>query len=140
MIYFTSDLHFRHDRIIKHANRPFRDAEEMDRVLLNNWNNTVGRDDEVYMLGDLTMKGAEVANSLLTKLNGDIHIIRGNHDKFLDQRDFKNYNAVEVTPYKELVYNNTRFQKAGGTVSWKRMRTKRMQQINIPCAGEYLRN
>lgn len=109
MIYFTSDLHFRHDRVIKHANRPFRDAEEMDRVLLNNWNNTVGRDDEVYMLGDLTMKGSEVANSILTKLNGGIHIIRGNHDKFLDQRDFKKYNVVEVTHYKELVYNNTRF-------------------------------
>ena len=34
MIYFIADLHFEHDKIIKHAHRPFRSVEEMNRKLI----------------------------------------------------------------------------------------------------------
>ena len=36
MIYFTSDLHFYHEKIIHHCNRPFRDAQEMNEKLIQN--------------------------------------------------------------------------------------------------------
>lgn len=55
MIYFTADLHFKHDNIIKHCNRPFQSVEEMDNQLLDNWNKTVKSNDEIYILGDLTI-------------------------------------------------------------------------------------
>ncbi len=33
MIYFTADLHFHHDKIIRHTGRPFHNADEMDQGL-----------------------------------------------------------------------------------------------------------
>ena len=35
MIYFTSDLHFYRDKIIRHCNRPFRDVLEMNDKIIN---------------------------------------------------------------------------------------------------------
>ena len=36
MIYFTSDLHLGHRRIIRMQDRPFADLKEMNRVLIYN--------------------------------------------------------------------------------------------------------
>lgn len=33
MIYFTSDLHFYHKNVIKHANGPYSDEDEMNNEL-----------------------------------------------------------------------------------------------------------
>ena len=91
MTYFTADLHFGHANIIKHCNRPFATAEEMDEALIANWNNTVTVRDEVYILGDLTMLPALKAHEYLTRLNGRKYFIRGNHDKFL--KGFEQYES-----------------------------------------------
>lgn len=82
MIYFTSDLHFGHSKIINHCNRPFRDAEEMDKALIRNWNNAVSCEDEVYILGDFTMRGGMFASQILRQLNGKKYLVKGNHDSF----------------------------------------------------------
>ena len=64
MIYFTSDLHFGHENVIRFNNRPFRDEREMSRVLITNYNSIVRPDDTVYLLGDLAYKiGADQANA-----------------------------------------------------------------------------
>ena len=47
MVYFTADMHFGHRGIIAMQNRPFESVEEMDRVLLQNYNAVVHRDDTV---------------------------------------------------------------------------------------------
>ena len=65
MVYFTADLHFYHDKIIRHTQRPFHNAEEMNKALIKKWNNKISCDDEVYILGDFTMKGADLALSLI---------------------------------------------------------------------------
>lgn len=65
MVFFTADLHFHHEKIIKHTQRPFHNAEEMNRVLIKKWNDKVTYGDEVYILGDFTMKGAEYASAIL---------------------------------------------------------------------------
>ena len=55
MIYFTSDLHFWHKNAVLYTNRPFGTVEEMNEKLIEYWNSTVHKNDEVYILGDVTM-------------------------------------------------------------------------------------
>ena len=85
MKFFTSDLHFNHTNIIHLCNRPFKDAIEMNRTLIDNWNAKVRKNDEVYFLGDAGLGHGKVFSkhlrSALYKLNGTIHFITGNHDK-----------------------------------------------------------
>ena len=67
MIYFTSDLHLGHRGIIRMQDRPFADLEEMNRVLIYNYNAVVGKDDIVYILGDIAHHlPVEAANEMIT--------------------------------------------------------------------------
>lgn len=79
-IYVTSDTHFRHRRIIELCNRPFGDVEEMNEVMIVNWNRVVQPNDHVFHLGDFALGGIDEWSSILERLNGKIHLILGNHD------------------------------------------------------------
>lgn len=109
MIYFTADLHFYHDNIIKHVNRPFVDAEKMNKALIENWNRKVGASDEVYILGDVTMKGASYAMEVLRQLKGRKYLVKGNHDRFAEQNEFDKSIFVWIKDYYELKYQNNEF-------------------------------
>ena len=85
MIYFTADLHFGHTNIINYCNRPFDSVEAMDKTLIQNWNETVRYDDDIYILGDFTMRRHGHAKAYLSALNGKKHLIVGNHDLFLEE-------------------------------------------------------
>lgn len=90
-IFFTGDLHFGHENVIKFDNRPFATVEEMDTELIRRWNNKVGKGDLVYVLGDMIWKTRnDDAPSLIKKLNGQIILIKGNHDRFLHNAKAKN--------------------------------------------------
>ena len=82
-IYFTSDQHFNHSNIIEFCDRPFENVGEMNAKLIENWNNQVKPHDIVYVLGDFiwntTPKG--LIRELLETLNGEIHLVIGNHDQ-----------------------------------------------------------
>ena len=80
MIYFTSDTHFGHARIIELCARPFANVDEMNEALIQKWNAVVGPDDVVYHLGDFFM-GPKETVLLRKRLNGKIVLIKGNHDK-----------------------------------------------------------
>ena len=41
-IWFTADEHYGHENIIRHCNRPFADAAEMERELVRRHNALVG--------------------------------------------------------------------------------------------------
>lgn len=81
MIYFTSDLHLGHKNIIRLCNRPFSSIEEMDTVLMGNWNRKVHRDDTIYILGDLMFRSEKPPEDYLRQLKGKKHLIMGNHDR-----------------------------------------------------------
>ncbi len=81
MIYFTSDLHLGHAGIIPACLRPFRDVKDMNETLIANYNAIVGKNDTVYILGDLSYKvPVEAIPNLLARLKGTKILIRGNHD------------------------------------------------------------
>ena len=93
--FFISDTHFDHNNIIKYCNRPFTSATKMNEVLLKNWEDAIKPEDDVYFLGDLTMKNTRV---WLDKLTGKIHFIRGNHDRKKGY-EFKNIDFMDIGPY-----------------------------------------
>ena len=83
-IFFTGDLHFGHANVIAFDNRPFKTVEEMDAELIRRWNNKVGKGDLTYVLGDMIWKARnDDAPELIKSLNGQIILIKGNHDRFL---------------------------------------------------------
>ncbi len=77
-IFYTSDEHYFHSRILIHANRDFKDVEEMNREIIARHNSVVKTEDIVYHLGDFSFRENQVAD-LLKQLNGTKHLISGNH-------------------------------------------------------------
>lgn len=77
-IFFTADTHFNHENIIHFCKRPFSTVEEMNTALVEGWNGRVGAGDLVYHLGDF---GWGDWAGIREKLNGDIILISGGHDK-----------------------------------------------------------
>lgn len=78
--FFIADTHFGHKNVIEYENRPFKTVEEMDKQLINNWNNTVCDDDTVYMLGDFSFYNKNKTREICMYLNGRKILIMGNHD------------------------------------------------------------
>lgn len=83
-IFFTSDSHFFHGNIIKYCQRPFESVEEMNETLIMNWNNKISPQDTVFFLGDFGFASSDKIKEVLERLNGNIHLCRGNHDKPLN--------------------------------------------------------
>jgi calcineurin-like phosphoesterase family protein len=80
-VFFTSDQHFGDHRRLAIDRRPFGSVAEMDRVMAERWNETVGPGDTVWHLGDLTrFRDPERVDALLTSLHGEKHLIVGNND------------------------------------------------------------
>lgn len=106
MNYFISDLHFGHKNVLTFDNRPFNTIEEHDEYLINAWNETVGIDDDVYILGDISWHNSIKTIEIFERLNGNKHLIKGNHDgKLLKNSELRNL-FVEIKDYKELSIDN----------------------------------
>ena len=100
--FFISDLHFRHAKSIKKDKRPFKNIDSHDKKIIENWNNVVGKDDNVYILGDVGIGILKEIVSILKKLNGKKHLIVGNHDyKYLKNSEFANC-FESINSYLEL--------------------------------------
>ena len=120
--WFTSDTHFFHDNILRYCNRPFKNSLEMNNALIKNWNDLVGKDDIVYHLGDFSFGKDKKTNipDLVSKLNGKIHLILGNHDK-LDSTNFTMrfyYDAGFYRVYDQPVIINNFFILSHQPLQW----------------------
>lgn len=123
-IYFTSDTHFGHEGIINFCDRPFASIEDMDEALISNWNEKVPEDGIVFHLGDFAWGGAPKYKEYLSRLNGEIILIRGNHDmrncpisKMQDEGMFKlavHQLLIEIEGRK-IYLNHLPFLCYGGT-------------------------
>jgi calcineurin-like phosphoesterase family protein len=80
-LWLTSDLHLGHENIIRYCDRPFADVAEMDAELVRRWNERVGPDDVVWVLGDVALGPIQRSLSLVAELAGDKRLVSGNHDR-----------------------------------------------------------
>jgi calcineurin-like phosphoesterase family protein len=88
-VWFTSDTHFGHARVIEYSNRPFPSVEEMDEAMILNWNAMVRPGDRVYHLGDFSFHRPERSVAIARRLMGQKYLVLGNHDKRLrNEPDF----------------------------------------------------
>jgi calcineurin-like phosphoesterase family protein len=89
--WFTSDTHFGHARAIEHG-RPFASVQEMEEVMVANWNRVVGDNDRVYHLGDFAMGQRELnVPNFSNRLKGERILLWGNHDYIGDLHKHKSY-------------------------------------------------
>ena len=110
MIYFTSDLHFCHDREFLFKPRGFSTIEDMNQAVVENWNNVINETDDVYVLGDLMLNDNDEGMRLLSSLKGNIHIILGNHDTNTRIKLYKELPNVKEIVYATIIkYNKYRF-------------------------------
>lgn len=109
-VWFVSDPHFNHANIIKYCKRPFDNVEEMNEILVDNWNMVVSNDDLVICCGDFSLGSSNNAINILQKLNGHKILIKGNHEKsVLGSKEAKTYfdggiyDLLEITILDEEV-------------------------------------
>lgn len=127
MIHFTSDTHFGHGNVIRYCNRPvlrpddlneqgywksddirIARTKEMDDIIIDNWNSAVKPKDKVYHLGDFAWCNHQHYSS---RLNGDITLILGNHDKkpkfYEDTCEFivkTGYHDIKISDFDDPLY------------------------------------
>lgn len=92
-IWFTSDTHFGHNKIqgFCQDTRFQGTLHHHDQMLIYNWNSCVKKNDRIYHLGDFSFGSREYTEELLSQLNGNIHLIYGNHDDMLRADRFKKF-------------------------------------------------
>ena len=76
-----SDTHFYHSKILGYCQRPFETVEEMNEVLIKNWNSVINEGDIVYILGDFCFGNKEMLREIVSQLKGRKILILGNHDR-----------------------------------------------------------
>ena len=108
MRYYISDLHFYHLSLNDHMDcRGFADCEEMHSYMIRQWNRRVRPNDEVVILGDLSVGKGKATNAITEQLNGKLFLIQGNHDRFLTDKHFDASRFEWIKPYAEI-YDNKR--------------------------------
>lgn len=103
-IYFTSDNHFGHKRILEFQSeagtRHGNNSDEMNELMIQKWNSHVTYSDTVYCLGDFSFMNEDKTINVLSRLNGRIHLIIGNHDMWIGDDSIKMLESVQH--YKKL--------------------------------------
>jgi calcineurin-like phosphoesterase family protein len=77
-ILIISDLHLGHANMA--LKRGFKNVQEHDAFIINQWNSVVLKKDTVWILGDITMEKSS-NYFILNHLNGIKKVVLGNHDR-----------------------------------------------------------
>ena len=84
--FYAADLHIGHRTMARYETEGGvpgapADVEARDALIIANWNATVGRNDDVWLLGDVAYMDRDSFVGLMRRLNGHKRIVMGNHDK-----------------------------------------------------------
>lgn len=112
-IYLTSDFHFNHNKSFVFLERGFQSVDEMNKTLIENFNSIIKPNDDVYILGDCMLGGAEALEKglgLMSWLKGKLHLIRGNHDSEYRWNAYSSlHNVIEKETSMFLKYGKYHF-------------------------------
>ena len=113
MKYFTSDWHLGHESasglgVRVYSKRPFATIDEMDKAIVDNTNEVVGYNDDLYIIGDLTLANYKTKPELTERILdmvrglkcGKIFLVPGNHDRSATLDELA---CIGVTILKPLV-------------------------------------
>lgn len=98
--FYISDWHYGHKNILAYDNRPFKTIEEMNKALVDRWNEAVSPGDRVFVLGDMFWCNEDCAVPILQSLNGEKVLILGNHDTHKKQAFHSQFS--HITEYLEV--------------------------------------
>lgn len=79
-IFVTSDLWLGRHNAIDIFNRPFKSVNDMNNIIIERWNMTVGDDDIVFILGNMVYDGIRAQN-LVSELRGFKILLATENDK-----------------------------------------------------------
>lgn len=103
-VFCISDTHFNHENIIKYCERPFSSVHEMNEVLISNWNRVVQPEDLVVHVGDFILGAASGIDDILPRLNGEIILVRGNHDTNQKVAIYETHYSDKITVVDSLYF------------------------------------
>jgi len=85
MIWFTSDEHYGHTKVLLYNKRPYEFVEEMDKDLIKRFNEVVMPDDITIHAGDFCWcnNKKDAYEKYANKLNGNHTFLIGSHDHWL---------------------------------------------------------
>jgi len=110
--FITSDIHFGHKNIMSFcpvSRARFKgDVDYMNAQIIQDWNNMIGPDDLVYILGDVAFCSWEKAVGFLRSMNGRKILIKGNHDSKLVKSPEFVACFESIHDYLTITYNGTR--------------------------------
>lgn len=104
-----SDAHFDHKNIIRYCKRPFDSIRQMNKKLLDNWNNSINETEKIFFLGDMVYgRRRKPIDYWLGRLNGDIFYIRGNHDTDIIEQAtvIPNHYGIKYNDYEFLLMHD----------------------------------
>jgi calcineurin-like phosphoesterase family protein len=102
--WFAGCTHWGHANMIKLADRPFKDVQQMDEHMFDLFNVRVQPEDTLIHLGDLAWGAVD---RVVRKLNGKLIVVYGNHDYQHDEETGQpwfsdEWRGIERHPYLEF--------------------------------------
>lgn len=97
--YFTSDIHNGEKSYLSYCHRPFVTLDEQRKALITIWNRIVEPGDDVWILGDIGKP------DILHALNGNLHIVLGNHDDYDEICSEAGANVKDICRWP-IIYND----------------------------------
>lgn len=126
--FLISDTHFGHRRMLEFTDsmtgqrvRPhWENIEDMDEDLIQRWNSVVSPNSTIYHLGDVVINRRYL--QVLSRLNGDKVLIKGNHDIFKLQeytpyfRDIRAYHVLDNCVLSHVPIHPSQIQRFKGNI------------------------
>ncbi|WP_309132323.1 metallophosphoesterase [Brevibacterium sp.] len=142
--YFTSDTHLHHRLMV--ILRGFvpedttkdqvteDDLARHDESIIEAWNASVRPEDTVWHLGDLTLQRPSAIAHLIARLNGDIRLVLGNHD-----RAHPLFGSKSVPAHTELLEAGISYATMAARVTLRESDHNRIPVVlsHFPYAGDH---